>query len=293
MDTAGNGLDGKEYARFCKYLVARYGAGPAIWLIGADGIGDAPSLAFAGEAIERWDDYEHPAGLHYAPHGKTDSHQAADWLDFQWAQTGHNGEHLPEVAMDLYHQVPIKASTNGEPTYENIGRIGNGEGWWQGHEAWSNLCAGGVLGVVYGAGSVWNWVRDPAAKDAAQAWTFAPGKSWRDAIEFKGADYVGNIGKILNRFDVSGVNPDWTIAPSRRALWAPKELLILYLGNGGSPWFANWDVLPPYFRVYDPKTGVMNGEGEVVVGGDNPGLKSDSLDPRLIVFYTAGRLLED
>ena len=24
------------------------------------------------------------------------THQDKDWLDFQWCQTGHNGEHVPE-----------------------------------------------------------------------------------------------------------------------------------------------------------------------------------------------------
>jgi hypothetical protein len=49
------------------------------------------------------------------------------------------------------------ASANGEPTYENGGRRGRAAGWWQGHEAWCNLCAGGSMGVVYGAGSLWQW----------------------------------------------------------------------------------------------------------------------------------------
>ena len=291
LDTAGNALDGDEYARFCKYLVARYGAGPAMWLVGGDGIGDAPSLEPAGEMIEAWDDYRHPTGIHYAPHGKTDSHQSADWLDFQWAQTGHNGEHLPEVALELYHQRPVKASTNGEPTYEHIGTFGKAQGWWQGHEAWSNLCSGGVMGVVYGAGSLWNWVRNAEENDA-QSWSFAPGKSWRDAIDFEGSSYVGNLGKILNAFDVSGVKPDWSIAPSRRGLWVPGEFLVVYLGNGGGVWFPDWEVLPPLYRVYNPKTSELEYEGSLKIGGDNPGLNGDSPEPRVIVFYTGERLLE-
>jgi hypothetical protein len=99
LNTAGGVIPPDEYARFCRYLVARYGAAPAIWLVGGDGIGDAPGIGPGGESIEAWDDYGQPTGMHYAPHGETDSHQSAGWLDFQWAQTGHNGEHLPEVAM--------------------------------------------------------------------------------------------------------------------------------------------------------------------------------------------------
>jgi hypothetical protein len=32
-----------EYARYCRYLVARFGASPAIWLVGADRTGLEPS----------------------------------------------------------------------------------------------------------------------------------------------------------------------------------------------------------------------------------------------------------
>jgi hypothetical protein len=291
LQTAGNDLVPEEYARFCRYLVARYGAGPSIWLVGGDGIGNAPSIDPAGQEIEAWDDYQHPAGMHYAPHGITDSHQAASWLDFQWAQTGHNGEHLPEVTMALFHQQPVKAVANGEPTYEHIGRIGNGAGWWQGHEAWSNLCSGGTMGVVYGAGSLWSWVRNAEENDA-EAWSFAPGKGWRDALDFEGSVYVGNLGKILNRYDLKGALPDWRIAPSRRALWVPGELLVVYLGNGGGPWFANPAGLPPHYHVYDPVTGERTHAGDFVPRVQLPGIASDSREPRVIVFYQPSRLLE-
>ena len=57
----------------------------------------------------------------------------------------------------MWEKQPAKAIANGEPTYENIGAPGRAAGWWQGHEAWNNLTAGGTMGVVYGAGSLWQW----------------------------------------------------------------------------------------------------------------------------------------
>ena len=50
-----------------------------------------------------------------------------------------------------------KATTHAEPTYEGIRDPDNGAGWWQGHEAWLNFTSGGTMGVVYGAGGLWNW----------------------------------------------------------------------------------------------------------------------------------------
>jgi hypothetical protein len=51
-----------EYARYCRYLVARYGARPAIYLVGADGSGDEPQVSAGGKEIEHWDDYRQPTG---------------------------------------------------------------------------------------------------------------------------------------------------------------------------------------------------------------------------------------
>ena len=283
LETAGNIISGVEYARFCRYLVARYGANPAIWLVGGDGIGDAPGLGPGGRMIQTWDNYQQPAGIHYAPHGLTDSHQAAEWLDFQWSQTGHNGEHVPESATRLYYQQPVKAAANGEPTYENMGSPGRASGWWQGHEAWSNLCAGGTMGVVYGAGSLWNWILYPG-EPGHKNWTVAEGAGWREALDFEGSTYVGNVGKILSQYDTNGVEPTNRIAPSRRALWNPGKLLVVYISNGTKPWFSDWDGLPPMYRIYDPKT------AELVRSGTTSRKAWDEVhliepNPYVVIFY--------
>ena len=39
LDVAGPVVPPNEYARYCRYLVARYGAGPVVYLVGADGSG--------------------------------------------------------------------------------------------------------------------------------------------------------------------------------------------------------------------------------------------------------------
>jgi hypothetical protein len=56
-----------EYARYCRYLVARYGAKPAIWLVSGDGYGKNPGVKEGGEEIEKWDAYGQPTGLALQP----------------------------------------------------------------------------------------------------------------------------------------------------------------------------------------------------------------------------------
>ncbi len=157
LDVAGTVVPPEDYARYCRYLVARYGARPAVYLVGADGSGEEPQVAAGGEEVHAWDAYGQPTGIHYRPHATNHAHQDADWLDFQSCQTGHDGEHLPERVADMWRNTPAKGVLNLEPTYENTRERGRAAGWWQGHEAWSNLCAGGTMGVGYGAASLWQW----------------------------------------------------------------------------------------------------------------------------------------
>jgi hypothetical protein len=252
-DVAGPVLSDTDYARYCRYLVARYGARPAMWLLGGDGHNRYSSIDAAGQDVERWDAYQHPTGLHYCPHGENNVWQDREWLDFQWCQTGHNAEHLQERVADMWRNTPTKAVANGEPTYEHMGAIGKAAAWWQGHEGWSNLCAGGTMGVVYGAGSLWQW-RLHADEPQHQAWAHAPGASWLDALHFDGANHVGVIGRIFEGLPFADMQPNWTYTYGRRALSVPGELFIVYLPTGGYVAFVD-DRVPDHYRVVDPLTG--------------------------------------
>ena len=190
LSVAGPVVPPAEYTRYCRYLVARYGARPVIYLAGADGSGREVQVPAGGQEIELWDAYAQPTGIHYRPHADNRAWQDAPWLDFQWCQTGHSGEHIPERVADMWRNTPVKAVANGEPTYEHGGWRGKAAGWWQGHEAWSNLCAGGTMGVVYGAGSLWQW-RLHRDEPGHEAYFLAEGAGWREALDFEGSRYVG------------------------------------------------------------------------------------------------------
>ncbi len=71
LRTAGAEVPPEDYARYCRYLVARYGAAPAVWLVGADRFGDEPQVAAGGAEVHAWDDLAQPTGIHYAPSAAT------------------------------------------------------------------------------------------------------------------------------------------------------------------------------------------------------------------------------
>jgi len=270
-----------EYARFCRYLIARYGARPAIYLIGADGNGYHPQIGIAGQEVEEWDAYGQPTGIHYCPHADNKAYQDSNWLDFQWCQTGHNGEHVQERLMDMWRNEPVKGIANGEPTYENIGATGNAAAWWQGHEAWSNLCAGGTMGVVYGAGSLWQW---KLHKNEAghQDWCVAPSVGWREALEFEGSSYVGLITKLLKDLDFADMQPNWDYSIGRRGLAIDNKLLILYFATGGNTRIVS-DKVPPRYKIYDPRNASLLHESSW--SKENPMVETSLGEPRVIIFY--------
>ncbi len=283
---AGPVVPPADYARYCRYLVARYGARPAIWLVGGDGSGYEPQVAAGGEEVERCDAYRQPTGIHYRPHADNRAHQDAPWLDFQWCQTGHTGEHLSERVADMWRNSPIKAIANGEPTYENGVDPGRGAGWWQGHEAWSNLLAGGTMGVVYGAGSMWQW-RLHAQEPGHAEYFLAAGAGWREALGFEGSTYVGLVAKILDGLPTTDMEPNWDQAISRRGVLHPNRLYIAYLANGGEIMILG-DKVPPNYRIVDPQSGdtVRAGSRAATAGGGTPErLVQTGSGPRVVIFF--------
>jgi hypothetical protein len=280
LDAAGAVVPPGEYARYCRYLVARYGARPAMYLVGADGSGHEPQVSAGGAEVHGWDCYDQPVGLHYRPHATNRAWQDAGWLDFQWCQTGHGGEHVPERVADMWRNVPVKAVANGEPTYERTRGAHTAAGWWQGHEAWSNLCAGGTMGVVYGAANIWQW-RLHAGEPGHAPYFLAPDGGWREALDFEGSAYVGLVAKILDGLPTTDMRPDWETFLSPRSLRRPGRLHIVYQEHGGPLLVAHDDGLPHRYRVVDPRTGTTTAGGT-----RKPGEPLDiaGTGPRIVIF---------
>jgi hypothetical protein len=261
-----------EYERYMKYLIARYGAKPAFWLVGGDGDGRAAGLKEAGQVTEKWDAYNQPTGIHYNPFDEPSEdhpdryphrnkmHQAKEWLDFQWCQTGHGGDHQFDKVVKMYDNKPVKAVANGEPTYEGIREPSNASGWWQGREAWGQLMHGGTMGVVYGAGGLWQWKITPDEK----GWPdWADSKvSWKEALHLDGSRYVGYVRKALEGLDITDIKKRPDLAGGKRCLAKPGKVYIAYMNDGGSITLEKLKEGLPY-RWFDPKAGQFRKNGKV------------------------------
>jgi len=274
----GNHAEPSEYSRYVRYLIARYGARPAMWLIVADGYGKEPVAAPAGLTVQEWDAYGQPTGIHYSPYDDlmpdwsddprfgfhfNRAHQGKEWLDFQWAQTGHNADHHPHEVFRMYENEPTKAVANGEPTYERIGAPDKATGWWQGHEAWLNFTSGGTMGVIYGAGGLWNWKLSPDEEGWVE-WANT-NASWDQSIQFEGSKYVGYLSRALEGLDLTDIQRRPDLAYGALALAKESELYIVYLPEGG-PVHIGGLREPMTYRWFGPKEGKWTGSGTTESG---------------------------
>ncbi|CAB4619042.1 MAG: DUF4038 domain-containing protein [Actinobacteria bacterium] len=259
LRAAGKVVSPTDYARYCRYLVARYGASPAIYLPGADGIGEYEQISAGGKEIESVDCYQQPTGIHYQPHTRANSHQSENWLDFQWCQTGHGGDHAPQRVAEMWLATPAKGVANAEPSYENNEVPGRASGWWQGTEAWVNLAAGGTMGVFYGAASLWQWRLHKGEPGHAIGF-INPDSGWREALDYEGSTYVGLVAKILAGLPTTDMQPSVEHAISPHCLIVPGKLFIAYQEQGGRLMIMD-DAIGPNYRVVDPQTGVKVDEG--------------------------------
>ena len=268
-EVLGKNIVAEEYARYCKYLVARYGARPAMWLVGADGMGREVGVKEGGETVEAWDAYQQPTGIHYNPFDDfipnwadpetykvhyNKAFQSAEWLDFQWAQTGHTAQKIYDKVELMYENKPTKAVANGEPTYEGIRDPENGSGWWQGEEAWMQLMSGGTMGVVYGAGGMWQWKVSPDEEGWA-AWANSE-VSWKEALELEGSRYVGYVARALEGMPFTDMEKRADLAGGKLCLAKAGEFYVSYLNEGGEITLSELTPEMPY-QWFNPKSGAF------------------------------------
>ncbi|MBR9775893.1 MAG: DUF4038 domain-containing protein [Cytophagales bacterium] len=274
-EVLGKDIVAEEYARYCKYLVARYGARPAMWLVGADGMGKEVGVKEGGETVEAWDAYRQPTGIHYNPFDDfipewadpdtyeihyNKAYQDAEWLDFQWAQTGHTAQKIYDKVEQMYENKPTKAVANGEPTYEGIRDSENGSGWWQGEEAWMQLMSGGTMGVVYGAGGMWQWKVSPDEEGWA-AWANSE-VSWREALNLEGSRYVGFVARALEGMPFTDMEKRADLAGGKHCLAKAGQFYVSYLNEGGEITLSELTPEMPY-QWFNPKTGAFLPEASV------------------------------
>jgi hypothetical protein len=238
--------------RHWRYLIARWGAHPAIWCLAGEGImpyylspdpqRDRAMQKHGWTELARYvratDPFHHPITIHPSDSARN-TVEDASVLDFDMLQTGHsdrasipNTVKLVTASRAASPPMPV---IDGEVCYEGILEQSRQE--VQRFMFWACMLSG-AAGHTYGANGIWQ------VNTAAQPFGPSPhGRSWGDtpwdvASELPGSRQLGWAKALLMRYPwwrmephPEWVEPHWTTANYIQPYCAgiPRELRIVFM----------------------------------------------------------------
>jgi len=206
--------DAAKMKKHWRYLIARYGAYPTVWIIAGEAwdpvkIEGDPKYYSHGPMTEvtRYarsiDPYHRMITMH--PPGSSSGRQAVSdesLVDFDMLQTMHHDwQAVPtNLALVSSHRskTPAMPVLIGEANYE--GHMGANRQDLQRFDFWTTMMIG-AAGFSYGAGGIWQMNSDTVR---GSAYEFTP---WEEAMVLPGSTQLGLAKKILERY------PWWEFEP--------------------------------------------------------------------------------
>ena len=259
------GIDGMK--RHWRNLVARYGAYPAIWIIGGESGGQL--WTDTARYVQQIDPYHRPSTVHPFDSGRS---QVTDEtvISFDMLQTGHGGWSASTGAIPklqaAYARTPAMPAIIGEHSYE--GHMQTGWEDQQRYVFWGSLL-NGAPGLTYGAAGVWHAsVEGNPGIANVYDWT-----TWTEGMSYPGSTQLGQAKKLLEEYPWSQFepHPEWTSAGFAAGI--PGGVRFIYIPNRG---IYNWsgitvnNLLPgvPYATFFfDPASGRRFDQGTVTPTG--------------------------
>ncbi|WP_436924063.1 apiosidase-like domain-containing protein [Halosimplex amylolyticum] len=263
--------------RLGRYLGARYGAYGTVWLVSGDSEFDEESLQVYRAAAEGLRDAcTHPPLTVHQPGGQVTPAIAndEDWLHFHMYQSGHSTDLTGprSQAHSTRTLDPPRPVLNGEPPYEDMynrdpderidRRTVRAAGW-------VSVLAGANAGLTYGALGIWNWHREGDAFEAGED-RWGKSATWREALEFRGAEDYARLREILDGFAFDSLEPrPELLVTDESGVEAAvlADALLVYAVDGHRLTLRD----PPtvdFFEWVDPGTGARR-DAEVERQGDD------------------------
>lgn len=261
------GLDGMK--RHWRYLIARYGAYPTIWIVGGESKG--PLWTETAKYVRATDCHDRPTTMHPASSARSSVADESS-INFDMLQTGHGGwsregrgtSNVIPALKAAYGRQPPMPVVIGEHSYEQHMQTGFAD--VQRHVFWSAMLSG-ASGLTYGAAGVWHAgvEGDPGLARVYDRTT------WKEGMRFAGSTQLGYGKKLLEQYpwEKFEVHPEWT-DPDSFAAGIPGQVRFIYTPNRG---VYNWKGLQvkglepdvPYRMFYfDPVRGLRDDVGTVV-----------------------------
>ncbi|MBI4658591.1 MAG: DUF4038 domain-containing protein [Verrucomicrobia bacterium] len=273
----GYALHEDQAILLARYMIARWGANDAVWILPGDG-------DYRGPRAERWkrigralfgDEPHapvvlHPGGMHWV----LDEFREESWLDLHGYQSGHGDDDKTlrwifsgPPATD-WKKEPVRPFINLEPPYENhvayqsqsrISPLAVRRAVY-----WSLLSAP-TAGVTYGGHGVWGW--DDGTKTPTDHPRTGIPLPWKQAIRMPAAEQMAHLATFFASVDFWRLRPAPEILAvqpgnqaARRHIAAarsePGDLLVVYVPEDRSLEIYQ-KALPPGFTAswFNPRTG--------------------------------------
>ena len=258
------GLDG--FKRHWRYLIARYGAYPSIWMVG----GEAKDLYGPWSALAKYVKDTDPCNhllCYHAPGHPREMLQDNSMFDFDMLAIGHNGMETVNRTFDLMKSCletpPRRPVLCGEACYE--GHMQFNYQYLQRHMFWSFMLSG-AAGHTYGAAGIWQ-ASVEGSPGITPVYDFT---TWKEGMNYPGSTQIGIGKKLLEKYPWSRFesHPEW-VEEACFAAGIPGEVRFIYLPrrniyNWSGPEVknlapgVNWHV---YY--FDPATGRKFDQGTI------------------------------
>ena len=254
--------------RHWRYLIARYGSYPTIWIVGGESHG--PLWTETAKYVRATDMFDRPTTVHPFQSGRS-SVTDESAINFDMLQTGHGGWPAAHTVIPklkaAYERQPVMPVMIGEHSYEAHMQTGFAD--VQRYVFWSTMLSGSA-GLTYGAAGVWHAgvEDDPGLANVYDRTT------WKEGMRFAGSTQLALGKKLLEQYPWARfeVHPEWT-DPGSFAAGIPGEVRFIYTPNRG---IYNWKGLQvkgleagvPYCAFYfDPVRGTRDDLGVVINTG--------------------------
>ena len=265
--TAPNHVPETDLKRWARYIVARYGAYPVVWITGQEI--NAPQVDVeiwkrVAAEIDRADGYSHPhSGHQWVIDSKTRPLGNEPWHDWFALQGGHGGNKPQPKSFykDYWDFTPIKPVLETEANYELVQCGGKADQDGVRFQAYKAIGCGSC-GYTYGGAGIWacRWSRDDTR------WLDYNREAWFDGLDLPGSRQM----KLLRKF-YEGL-PWWKLVPRwddpAWAAWENPEQSVLssdgnstyvvyfYAAGTATGTLKSMDAKVAYTaRWFDPRTG--------------------------------------
>lgn len=261
------GADG--YKRHWRHLVARYGAHPAVWILGGEARDSQGPWSKVAIYLKHTDPYRHLLVYHAPGHPR---HAIKDnaVFDFDMVAIGHDGFKTAGQTLELITscllQDPARPVVCGEACYE--GHMQTNFQDVQRHLFWSFMLSG-AAGHTYGAAGVWHASveGDPGITPVYDLTT------WKQGMNYPGSAQLGLGKRLLEKYPWSRfeTHPEW-VEKGCFAAGIPGEVRIIYMPrrniyNWSGPAVKNLEPNVDWHVYYfDPATGREFDQGTIKAG---------------------------